>query len=184
MMILGFEVGPLILSVAATVIGGLVLAWMQPKVKIIWSEPFQFNYLIRPPGNPPPPQITINTRTVFVQNSGRQSANGVEVILNWKPETHNLWPIIPHETEVMDDQRFVIRVHNLGHREWFRIEMLSASDLPQVVRVRSPEGEARQVDMGPMRIYSKWFNIGALVLMVIGLFAIIYHTIALTLPWL
>lgn len=176
-MIWGVEIGPAVLSVVATVAGGIILAWLQPKVKIIWSEPHLFTFLVRPPDDPPQPAFSVSTRTVFVQNAGRQSANGVEVILNWEPDTYNVWPTLPYQTETIADGRFVIRVQNLGKREWFRIEMLSSRELPQVVRVRSPDGVARQVEMGPMRIMPHWFNLGILVLTVIGIFAIIYHLI-------
>ena len=181
-MIIRYEVGPFVLSVAATVIGGLILTWLQPKVKIIWSEPHLFTFLVRPPGEPQQSAFNVSTKAIFVQNAGRQPANGVEVILNWEPDTYNIWPVIPCQTERMDDGRFVIRARNLGRREWFRIEMLSSHELPQVVRVRSPDGVAQEVEMGPMQIFPKWFNVCALLLTLVGLFAIIYHTIALILP--
>ncbi len=177
MLIWGIEIGPAVLSVVATVLAGLILAWFQPKVKIIWSEPHEWTFLVRPPGHPAEPLFNVHTRSVYVQNIGRQPAEGVEVIFNWQPDNYNLWPILPHTTEYMEDGRFIIRANNLGRQEWFQIEMLGTNNLPATVRVRSREGDGKLVKARVMRVFPSWIIFGFLALALLGVFAIIYHMI-------
>lgn len=174
MIVLGQEIGPAILSLTVTIIGSIVLRALQPKVKIIWSEPHEFVFLTQPPDGQNDKFFNVYTRTIFVQNAGKQPAERVEVIFNWKPDTFNLWPILPYEEELLPDNRFILRARNLGKGEWFRIELLSVEGLPSTIRVRSKEGEGRPVPMQPMRVFPPWFNFTAVVLMVIGFFASVY----------
>ncbi len=189
------QLGPFLVSLFVTVVGGLILRGLQPSAKIMWSKPHEYSHLIRvkphteqlsegtsnefdgtkaEAAQASPTTTLIRTGSVFVQNVGRMPANGVEVIYNWEPENFELWPVIPYQTEMLPDRRLVVRVPNLGPKEWFRIESISGRELPAVVRVRSCEGEASPVPMAPQRIYPQWFNISAFILMLVGVFSIIY----------
>ena len=112
----------------------LILRLLQPRSKIIWSEPHTFTYLL-PRAKELGGTFNVFTKAIYLQNVGKQSASDVQVICNYEPQYYNLWPPLPHETETMDDKRFVIRANSLGPKEWFQIEILSEELLPNVLRV-------------------------------------------------
>lgn len=153
----------------------LILRLLQPRSKIIWSEPHTFTYLL-PRAKEPGGTFNVFTKAIYLQNVGKQSASDVQVICNYEPQYYNLLPPLPHETETMDDKRFVIRANSLGPKEWFQIEILSEELLPNVLRVRtSTGGDGKLVAVNPMRIYSKTFRAFVLLLLFLGTFSVIYH---------
>ncbi len=169
---------PVLVSGLVAVVAAFILRWIKPKAKIIWSETHIFCYLITPDD---PDKLAGNlwTRSMFVQNVGKETAEGVEIIFNFKPQLFNLWPSLPHTTELIPDKRFVIRANSLAAKEWFRIELLSEHEPPDLVRVRTAStGEALKVDMVPTRMYPKPILFLIVLSMYLGAFSIIYHTIS------
>lgn len=111
------DIHPAIISLVITVAAGIILRLLQPKSRIIWSEPNGFTYLLDRPAEQGGGTFTVHTKTVFVQNVGKKFSEGVEVIFNWEPQYYNIWPALPHETETMPDKRFVLRAKTLGPKE-------------------------------------------------------------------
>lgn len=169
---------PAIVSLIVTVLAAMILRWLQPKAKIIWSELYGFTYLVTN-DNDDKLDGNIWTRSMIVQNIGKETASGVEVIFNFQPGLYNIWPSLPHTTESLPDKRFVIRANSLAAKEWFRIELLSYDELPSVVRVRTAAtGEASNVPMMPMRVFPKPILFMILAAMFLGIFSIIYHAVS------
>jgi len=167
------------LSIITTIVGIVVAQWLRPKSNIIWAETHGFTYLL------PDPQreggtVNVWVDSLYIQNAGKKPADDIEVIFNWPPQYFNIWPVTPHTPERLHDGRFVINVKSLAPNELFHIERLEVANAPPtVLRVRSREGgDAKRVSMRPIRVYprSVEFCVGSL--MLIGMFAIIYHAIS------
>lgn len=104
--------------------------------------------------------LTINTRTIFIQNVGRAPAEDIEVHLTGKPEHFQIWPTFNYTCDTNPESHYVVKVGSLGRREYFTIEMLSSNDnvLPIVTRVRTRQAEAKSVPMAPMQVFPKWLG--------------------------
>jgi hypothetical protein len=160
-----------IISAVITGILGLIFRSFVPRSRVIWgvSHGFVF-YVVREDKT-----SHFHTRTVFVQNVGRAPAESVEVHLNFKPEHFQIWPTFTYETALNPENRFTVSVKSLGKREFFSIELLAGGPLPDVLRVRSAIGEAKQVPMAPFQILPSWLRHFLQVLILLGVFAIIQN---------
>jgi hypothetical protein len=124
---------------------------------------------------PPPGIAQYHTRTVFVQNVGRATAELVEVHFNYTPEHMQIWPTLNYESATNAENRFTVMVANLGPREYFTLELLSTRTLPDVLRIRSKAGEGRQVAIAPSEVLLPWVRRLIIVLLWLGGFAIIQN---------
>jgi hypothetical protein len=139
---------------------------VQPKAKVVWGLSHAFLFGIPQTGGG---LMTINSRTIFVQNVGRAPAEEIEVHLAGRPEHFQVWPTFAYTTEENPERHFVLKIASLGRREHFTIEMLSSGNnvLPVVTRVRTPHGESKSVAMAPMQVFPRWvgkFFIGTAIL--------------------
>ena len=134
-----------------TAIGRLV----RPKAKVVWGLSHAFVFGVPQSGGG---LLTINSRTIFVQNVGRAPAEDIEVHLAGKPEHFQVWPTFAYTCEQNPERHFVLKIASLGRREYFTIEMLSSGNnvLPMVTRVRTPHGESKSVPMAPMQVFPRW----------------------------
>jgi hypothetical protein len=122
-----------------------------------------------------PVPLVVHTRDVWVQNTGRGLVRDIEIVLNYVPQHYEIWPNREFQTAENPDGRFVIKIASLGSREFFAIVMIAArAELPFVANVRSSEGIARQVRMGPQQILSRPFIEVVRVLLFLGVAAAAY----------
>jgi hypothetical protein len=155
-------------SVVLTTIVAVITRILVPRSRIVWGVSHGFTFhMIREGVN-----SQYYTMTVFVQNAGRAPAQDIEVHFNYRPEHFQIWPTLNYETATNPENRFTVTVNNLGKREFFSIELLSGRELPQVLRVRSPNGEAKNVPMAPMQTFPSWFRRLLLLLVILGIFSI------------
>jgi hypothetical protein len=118
-------------------------------------------------------RFLLHTQTIFIQNVGWESAQGVEIILNYQPDHFALWPQLNYSTATNPEGRFIIKIENLGRREFTTVEMLhSAREMPSTLRVRTNRGECRQLPMAPAQVYPRWFRLLMILIFLIGLFTI------------
>ena len=158
---------------------------IKSKAKLIWASPHSFTFLIQEPihnnnGNVLSPTQKVCTASIKVINTGRETANKVELVFNWKPHHVNLWPVRHYEQKTDQDNRHIMIFDNLSPKEEIGLEIMSINaDLPALLLVRSAECTAQNVPMMWIRHISTWkINIARLMLL-FGLGTAVYLLIAL-----
>jgi hypothetical protein len=160
---------------------GLAIAnyLLRPKAKLIWGPSHGFVFTV-PNANVGQLPYYFYSQTLNVQNVGRATAKNVEVHLVFKPEHFQVWPAFKYEAGFNPEGHFVINIPNLGPREWVSVEMLQTQNpLPLPMRVRTEQGEWKQVAIGPSRIMPRWFHFVVWAFMLLGLFQLLQFVIAL-----
>ena len=158
---------------------------IKAKAKLIWGSPHSFTFLVQEPlrdaqGNVITPTQKVCTASIKVINTGRETANKVELVFNWKPHYVNLWPVRHYEQKTDQDNRHILIFDNLSPKEEIGLEIMSINaDLPALLLVRSAECTAQNVGLMWIRYVSTWkINIARLLLLV-GLSTSVYWLIAL-----
>jgi len=85
---------------------------IRPKAKLIWTSPHSFTFLVQEPlrdaeGNVLHPSQKVATASIKVINTGRDTANKIELIFNWKPQYINLWPVRHYDQITDPDGRHI-----------------------------------------------------------------------------
>jgi hypothetical protein len=121
-----------------------------------------------------PPTI-VYTRELWVQNIGRARAEGVEVVLAAAPNHFDVWPQRHFECLNNPNGNLIIRFDDLNRREHVTISMFQTAGVPPMVtNVRWRGGQGTKMQMAPQRVLPPWFLRSLLVLLIIGVFAVIY----------
>lgn len=158
---------------------------IKAKAKLIWTSPHSFTFLVQEPlrdaeGNVLKPTQTVCTASIRVINTGRETANKVELVFNWKPQYLNLWPVRHYEQKTDQDNRHILIFDNLSPKEEIGLEIMSInSDLPALLLVRSAECTAQNVPMMWVRYVPPWRINVARLLLLVGLSSAVYGLIAL-----
>jgi len=177
----GKEIVSLLVPILTWVLNGFFKA----KAKLQVALPHQFTFLVQQPlidaeGKQISPTQTVKTNSFIIRNAGREPANKVELVFNWKPMCLNLWPVRHYEEHVEPDSRYVLIFDSLAPGEVLGVEVLSVNqDLPNLVTVRSAQCIAQNLNMYPQPVVSNSVRIGATVLMALGLAAAVYLAIIL-----
>ena len=158
---------------------------IKAKAKLIWASPHSFTFLVQEPirdsdGKVIQPTQKVCTASIKVINSGRETANKVELVFNWKPHYVNLWPVRHYEQKTDIDNRHIMIFENLSPKEGIGLEIMSINaDLPALLLVRSAECTGQNISLMWIRYVANWkINIARLLLLV-GLSASVYWLIAL-----
>jgi len=116
---------------------------IKPKAKLIWTSPHSFTFLVQEPlrdaeGNVLRQTQKVETASIKVINTGRDTANKIELIFNWQAQYINLWPVRHYEQKTDPDGRHILIFENLSPKEEIGIEVMSINaDLPALLLVRS-----------------------------------------------
>lgn len=158
---------------------------IKARAKLIWTSPHSFTFLVQDPIRNPEGNIIqqtqrVCTASIKVINTGRDTANKVELVFNWKPQHINLWPVRHYEHKTDQDGRHTLIFDNLSPKEEIGLEIMCINvDLPALLVVRSAECTAQNVSLMWVRYLAPWkVNIERLLLLV-GLSACVYGLIAL-----
>lgn len=158
---------------------------IKTKAKLIWGSPHSFTFLVQEPlrdneGKVITPTQKVCTASIKVINTGRETANKIELVFNWKPHYVNLWPVRHYEQKTDQDNRHILIFDNLSPKEEIGLEIMSINaDLPALLVVRSAECTGQNVVLMWIRFVSPWkINIAKLLLLV-GLSTSVYGLIAL-----
>lgn len=162
----------------ASVLSGILLAAVgvglriiRGRPRIVWANNHQFAfYLPPPPGSPAEALgLPVTTRTIHVSNQGAAPAKSVEVQFTGRPGHFQIWPPLEREDVVLDDGHFIIKVPLVAPREGFVIEILQTNqNMPNVVRVRSEAGVAKEISVTPTPIMSPQRVVALLTLITLG----------------
>jgi hypothetical protein len=134
-------------SVSLTV--GILVKYFEPKGKIFFWWPHTFRFK-------PRADYEIQTDALTIQNLGRRSVEDVEIIMQSRPDCFDFSPPIPYEEATTSDGHFVFRVKSLAPKEFFTLQILSYTKIPNVVNIRSKAGKAERLPFQIQRIYPKW----------------------------
>jgi hypothetical protein len=179
------DYGKEIVSLVVPLITWILNVGIKPKAKLFWTTRHAFNYLVQEPlrnteGQIVQPAQNVRTASLLVMNSGKEAAHKVELVFNWKPQYHNLWPVRSYEERSDSDGRYMLVFENLAPKEEIGIQLLSIhNDLPELLQVRSAECLARQVELMWLVRMSAWRIQLARVLVLVGFAASVYLGITL-----
>ena len=171
--------GQQLISFALTSAGATAAYLLRPKAKLIWGTSHGFIFTV-PNANAGQPPFTVSSQTLSVQNVGRAPAKNVEIHLAYKPEHFQIWPAFKYEAAFNLEGHFMISIPTLGPREWASAEMLQTrGQLPIPLRVRSEQGEWKQVTIGPSRIMPRWFQALVWAFILLGVFQFLQIIVSL-----
>jgi hypothetical protein len=126
---------------------------LRAKVKLIWSSPHGFNFLVDEPirdqeGKVIQAKQTVRTAQVKISNTGRATATKVELVFNYPPQCLNLWPVRHYELKTEPDGRYILIFDSLAPKEDIGLEVLNVNaDLPRLLLVRCDQCVAEEVAM-------------------------------------
>jgi hypothetical protein len=152
-----------------SLIVGLALRELEPKVKIVWWGAHQFLFEI-----PEPRRIDLLTQAITIQNIGRKSAEDVEIVHKRQPDFFKLWPALDYEESTTPAGEHVVRVKSLGPKEFFTIEFLSYATRPELQLIRSKAGQATLIPIQFQRVLPRWLRTISIGLLFIGLGFVVY----------
>ena len=184
-MINAADYGKEIVSLIVPFITWLLNVGIKPRAKLIWASPHSFNFLVQEPlrdaeGNVLRPTQTVDTASIKVINTGRDTAHKVELVFNWKPQHLNLWPVRSYEERSDGDQRHMLIFENLAPREELGFEVMSINyDLKALLQVRSAECVATNVKLMWFASVPSWRIKAARFLVLLGFSAAVYWSVTL-----
>lgn len=127
--------------------------------------------------SPPTGQtMGINTHSVVLRNTGRESSTGVRIHHNTLPD-FNIWPAIVHNVETLPDGTRDIVVPILVPGEQITISYLYFHPITvdQINDgIKSDQGFSQQISVLLQRQHTRWVHFLVGTLMIAGLVAIIY----------
>ena len=152
---------------------GLLLQRFQAKSNLKYFLPGTFVFDV------PDPKISIRTDSLTIQNLGRKSAQGIEIIHKEKPDHFQFSQAIAFEEEYAPNGNHITKIANLGPKEFINIQYLSHIKEPILLNVRSEDGPAKLIQVQFQRLYPQWFNVGAIGLFLVGFGTVLYGLVKL-----
>ena len=155
------EIAAVLLTAALAIIGKI----LQPKAKVVWGVGHQFCHNVPQNGGG---SLLIHSRNIFIKNVGKNTANDVEIHFGFKPEHFQIWPPCNYIESIFPDNHFMVKLNHLGKKEYLNIELLQGNVAPPLVlKLRTVDGDCKQVQIAPQQIFPWWFNA-----IIIGVFAL------------
>lgn len=179
------EYGKEIVSLLVPFITWFLNVGLKRKPKLIWTARHAFTFLVQEPvrdatGDVINASQTVHTASIRVINTGRETANKVEIVFNFKPQFLNLWPVRSYVDKTDQDRRHILIFDNLSPREEIGLEVMSINnDLPAVIQIRSAECVAENIAVTWIPQFPKWKLGLARALLYLGFATSIYLIIAL-----
>lgn len=162
-----------ILAAIASTAGWLFLRAI--RARIAWGVSHGHAFVL---ANPPNGNLLAYTKEIWIQNTGREVADDIEVIFAVAPPHFDLWPLRNHSVIATAGQPYILKIDNLNPREYVTISLFTTGQPPpDVYGVRFRGGQTRQVPMGPMQIYSRSTVLILQGLILFGAFSLIYFAI-------
>jgi len=177
--------GKELVALAVPLISWALNTFFRRKANLLLAMPHRLTFLVQQPlldaqGKQIKPSQTVETRSIVVWNSGRETATNIEWVFNWKPMCLNLWPLRHFREHVQADGRYVIIFESLAPREHIGCEVMSINyELPSLSTVRSDQCMARPIDMYPQPILPIWRRRANTLLMLAGIGILVYATLVL-----
>lgn len=146
---------------------GILLKYIEPKGKVYFWWPHTFRFK-------PKPELEIQTDALTIQNFGRAPVEDVEIVMQCRPDCFEFSPSVPYDEVTSTNGTFIFRVRSLAPKEFFTLQILSYTRLPNVVNIRSKAGSAERLPFRFQRVFPRWVNLIVAYLMFSGLGLTIY----------
>ncbi|WER08981.1 hypothetical protein PUH89_17005 [Rhodobacter capsulatus] len=169
-------------SIALSLLTTFALWLFSARVVIVWgsaSTNYHFFDLAPERGGG---KASIWAEKFYIQNTGRKSANNIELVFSDAPSSYSLWAKRDHTSNVLPGGGLSIKVPSLAPRELLIVDMIDIDNKSvRLLSVNCPDVLARQVPFVPTRQFGPLFNILIGILMFAGLIAAFYVLIRLVL---
>ena len=172
--------GKELVALAVPLVSWALNTFFRRKASLLLAIPHRFTFLVQQPlvnaqGQQISPNQTVETRSIVVWNSGRETATNIEWVFNWKPMCLNLWPLRNYREHTQADGRYVIIFESLAPREHIGCEIMSINhEVPNLATVRCDQCVARGIEMYPQPILPPWKRRALVLLMLLGLGFLVY----------
>ncbi|MDP2355214.1 MAG: hypothetical protein Q8M31_04035 [Beijerinckiaceae bacterium] len=174
------EVLAAVVSLILTGAGFLILRLLAGRPIILWGDTSESHFLL--PQNQASSPLSVHTRTIWFQNTGRAPADEVEVSLNYAPQHVEVFPHVPFERLHREDGRIILRFTRMNPKEYLMFNLFSAlGPIPQITNVRFIGGNGKKVTYQPQRIFSRRVQVAVGVLILLGFATAVYLLIRLIL---
>ena len=151
---------------------GLVLQRWKDKPRLLYWVPGSFLFQLKSP------DVTLRTDSLTVQNTGREPATTIEIIHRSRPD-HFQFSTPVSFTEVSNPSgEHIIKIESLGPKEHVNIQLMSHTNLPVLLNVRSAEGRAQLIQVQLQRLVPKPLIILLCGLMLLGFGFFLYWVAA------
>jgi hypothetical protein len=177
--------GKEIVSLLVPIIAWALNSFFKSNAKLLLGQPHSFTFLVQEPLKDPEgrqlsPTQSVYTTSFVIRNSGRETAENVELVFNWKPQCINVWPSRHFDERVEHDNRYTMSFRSLAPKEDLGFELMSINHpLPILIVVRCDQCVAENIDMFPQPMAKPWKVRVTLFLALAGLSAVVYSAILL-----
>jgi hypothetical protein len=173
------SLGAYIATICVTVIATYLSQFLRPKIKIRYWLSHSFMYSV-PNTNPAaiapaggavpaaPTHFRLLTQSVTIQNFGRESAGWVEIVHPQKPDFFQLYPALNYTENTNATGAHTLRIQSLAPKEFFTIQFLSYTHMPQLEVIRSPAGRASLMPWMVVRKLPQWVYMLMWLLLIAG----------------
>ena len=159
------SLGSYLLTGIVTFTVGVLLMRFQAKSNVVFWSPHSYRWLLGADKN----NLELQTDTITIQNIGRAAARNVEIVFGRKPDHFQIQPSVVHQTELLDNGHFAIKIPSLGPKELVTLGIFSYENIPEPQSLRSDDGPAQVVPILLQRAAPKFLIWTLIVLSLIGL---------------
>jgi hypothetical protein len=152
-----------IATVIVGIVVGIILMLLQPKARILYWFPANFFFDLKDRN------VRIQTNTLTIQNTGRKTAENIEIIHKTKPDFYQFYPPVVYQEEYNLTGEHILRLENLGPKEHTTLQLLSYLTPPVFLNVRCKDCLAELISIQPQRVVPKWQKALAGLMLFIGL---------------
>lgn len=143
------DLGKLIFTGVVSLLVGLVLQRLQPRVKLRFWTPHSFYF------NLEKEEVELRTDSLTVQNLGRQPASSVEIIHRIRPDFFQISPSVQYEEDETPKGEHIIRINSLGSKEYVYLQLLNYTVAPELLSIRCIEAPAKLMQIQVQPLVSK-----------------------------
>ncbi len=151
---------------------GLLLQRLKDRPKLLYWIPGSFLFQLRTPA------IALRTDSLTIQNVGRQPATNIEIVHQVRPDHFQFSTQIDFSEVTTPSGEHVIKIPSLGAQEYVNIQLLSHTNQPVLLNVRSAEGRAQLIQVHLQRVMPITVQWLAGILMLLGSGFLLYWVIS------
>lgn len=166
----------LILSAVLGFLANISLKFFEPKSRfVVWlSHQYQYSIPV-PAGN----KVPVYVQTLRIDNLGRFQITDVEIVHKINPEHFAFDPPQPYEQSDLPGGEHLISIKSIAPHTGFSMQFFSVLGFPNLIYVRSKEGNAEFVQVIPRFIRPKWMEYSLIIAVIVGFSTAIYWLIQL-----
>jgi hypothetical protein len=164
-----------VLTAALLSVGYLLRLAFAARSKVLWGLTENNHFLVREADGS---FSTLRTHNYLFQNTGRKSAEKLQVVLNFSPQHFEVFPHLPYSQATRPDGRIFITFEKLHAKQFIRFAMFRINgELPEITLVSFDGGPAKRINFQTVRKYSDPVNYLIVFVVLIGALSIIYWSV-------